>query len=168
MFADPTTDKIAAFLSEIGLMVRAGDVADDTFLPGIGIEHGTLVIDEDKLTYPGDLLHEGGHFAVADPARRRTMHGNVAHSVKDTAAGEEMAAIAWSYAAAIHLDIAPAVVLHAGGYRGGSGAILTAFEERGGFGVPLLQYFGMTFEPKFAAKRGVKPYPHMQSWLRGA
>ena len=143
-------------------------LANDTFLPGIGIEHGALVIDEEKLAYPGDMLHEGGHFAVAEPGRRSTMHGNVAHSVADTAAGEEMAAIAWSYAATVHLNIDPVVVLHAGGYRGASESILAAFTEQEGFGVPLLQYFGMTCEPKFAAERGVKPFPHMLRWLRDA
>jgi hypothetical protein len=34
--------------------------------------------------------------------------------------GEEMAAIAWSYAACVHLGLEPTVVFHSDGYKGGS------------------------------------------------
>ena len=69
-FQNPLTERIAAFLREIGLSIRAGAVGDDTALPGIDIEHGALVIDEAKLKYPGDVLHEAGHLAVVTPAER--------------------------------------------------------------------------------------------------
>ena len=36
----------------------------------------------------------------------------------------------------------------------------------GTIGVPLLQLYDMTVEEKFAAARGVEPYPHMLRWLR--
>jgi hypothetical protein len=32
--------------------------------------------------------------------------------------------------------------------------------------VPLLQLYGLTVEPRFAAERGVEPYPHMLRWMR--
>ncbi|MEI9991353.1 MAG: hypothetical protein WDM86_15075 [Rhizomicrobium sp.] len=162
-FRDPLTAKIVTFLNEIGLKVRAGDVAGKTALPGIDIEQGCLVVDEERLAWPGDLLHEAGHLAVAAPDRRAAFHHDVGND-----AAEEMMAIAWSYAAARHLRIDPAIVFHEGGYRGGSEAILDAFTTRGGFAVPMLDYTGMACEPKWAAERGVKPYPHMLSWLRKA
>ncbi len=33
-------------------------------------------------------------------------------------------------------------------------------------GLPLLQWFGMTVEPRHAAARGVEPFPHMLRWVR--
>ncbi len=162
-FRNPLTAKIAVFLDEIGLKIRAGAIAAETALPGIDIEQGGLVVDEEKLAWPGDLLHEAGHLAVVPPDRRAAFH----HDVGDDAA-EEMMAIAWSYAAAAHLQIDPSVVFHESGYRGGSKAILAAFATKGGFAVPMLDYVDMTCEPKWAAERYVKPYPHMLSWLRKA
>ncbi len=159
-FRNPLTARIATFLSDIGLQVGAGTIKRETALPGIDIDQGGLVVDEDKLTWPGDLLHEAGHLAVAPPERRAAFH----HDVGSDPA-EEMMAIAWSYAAALHLNIDPAVVLH-DAYRGGGNAILTAFTTGNGFGVPMLNYVGMACEPKWAAERGVKPYPHMLNWLR--
>ena len=80
--------------------------------------------------------------------------------------GEEMASIAWSYAAAIHLGIEPAVVFHPDGYRGGSAAILDNFTHGRYFGVPLLQWFGMTFEPNQAETGGGEAFPAMRRWIR--
>ncbi|MES2818302.1 MAG: hypothetical protein V4812_04865 [Pseudomonadota bacterium] len=34
------------------------------------------------------------------------------------------------------------------------------------FGVPLLQWAGMTHEPKQAEAAGVEPFPAMRIWLR--
>jgi len=163
VFGDPLTAKITAFLHEIGLQVRPGEVLGDTALPGIDIDCGALVVDEAKMTWPGDLLHEAGHLAVVPPQRRATFHHDVGNDP-----AEEMMAIAWSYAAAKHLEIDPALVFHEGGYRGGPAAIVEAFSSGGTIGTPMLDYAGMACEPKWAAERGVKPYPHMLRWLRGA
>ena len=72
----------------------------------------------------------------------------------------------WSYAAALHIGIELAVVFHSGGYRGGSQAILKNFSQERYFGVPLLQWFGLTADKKNAAQLQVAPYPHMLKWLR--
>jgi hypothetical protein len=160
-FANPLTATIVEFLTEIGLPVRAGRIGEETFLPGIKIEGGGLVADEAKLTYPGDLLHEAGHLAVVPSARRSTLHLHAGQS-----AGEEMMAIAWSYAAAVHLGLDPAVVFHEGGYRGGSQALLDNFRAGRYFGVPTLQWIGLTAEPRRARELGVPPYPYMIQWLR--
>ena len=39
-------------------------------LPGLAIEHGAILVDEQRLSHPGDILHEAGHLAVADPVGR--------------------------------------------------------------------------------------------------
>jgi len=165
-FTNPLVERIAAFLGEIGLEVRQGTVAGKTFLPGIDVKDGALIVDEARLAYPGDLLHEAGHFAVATPKRRLAMDGNVAASDAQTAASEEMMAIAWSYAAALHLGIEPEIVFHPDGYRGDSASLLENFAQGRYFGVPMLQYLGMACESKNAKARGVEPYPHMLCWVR--
>ena len=161
MFADPLTATIAEFLRSIGLDVALGAFDGDGAVPGIRIEHGTLVVDESRLRFPGDLLHEAGHLAVAEPARRATMTDDAASD-----GGEEMAAIAWSYAAALHLGVDPACVFHADGYRGGSAAILENFTQGRYFGVPLLQWFGLAYDEQQARLHGTAPYPAMRGWVR--
>jgi len=161
-FRDPLVEQIAVFLHEIGLEVRAGAVGGETALPGIDVDHGALIVDEARLRYPGDLLHEAGHLAVAQPDTRATLVHDVG---KD--GGDETMAIAWSYAAACHLNIDPAIVFHDQGYRGGGAALLEAM-RREAIGVPVLQWLGMTFDSTRAAGAGVPPFPHMVRWLRQA
>lgn len=160
MFDNPLTARIAMFLGSIGIEVRAGDIPHETFLPGVEIHHGGLLADESKLTYPGDLLHEAGHLAVIEPARRLAMHQNAGDDP-----GEEMAAIAWSYAAALHIGLEPAALFHAGGYKGWSETLLENFAAGRPVGVPMLMWLGLTAEGRRAEEMGVAPYPHMIRWL---
>lgn len=151
---------ITGFLAEIGLHGGTAALEGPTILPGVDIVEGQLVVDEARLLYPGDLLHEAGHLAVVSSAERRLLNGNVG------GAGEEMAAIAWSWAALVHLGLAPEVVFHEAGYRGGSRAIVEAFSARQYFGVPLLEWMGLTLTGTRAAENDVPPFPHMRRWLR--
>lgn len=160
-FHNPVVCQIADFLLSIGLPVRAATLSVSTFLPGILIDHCTLVVDETELQYPGDLLHEAGHLAVAAPSRRQLFYNNVGDD-----AGEEIAAIAWSYAAALAIGLDPAVVFHADGYRGGGADILDNFSQGYYIGVPILQWIGLSAEPRHAAVLGVPPYPYMRKWVR--
>ncbi len=152
---------IVEFLRGVGIIVCEAEVQEPTFLPGILVDHGTLRLDRSKLQYPGDLLHEAGHLAVMKPERRGRAHVDVGKS-----GGEEMAAIAWSYAAALHLQLDPTVVFHEGGYRGGSQSLIENFAHGHYIGVPLLQWMGMTTEPKPAQANGAETYPKMFKWLR--
>jgi hypothetical protein len=160
-YINPVTARIAGFLALIGLNTEPAALAEPTFLDGLTIRHGTLLVDESRLTYPGDLLHEAGHLAVTPGEKRAQVHHNAGVDP-----GEEMMAIAWSYAAALHLAIDPAVVFHSGGYRGGGQAIVDNFAQGRYFGVPLLQWIGLTADKSSAALLGVPPYPHMLKWLR--
>ena|SRR5215469_13278743 len=72
-FLNPLTNQIAAFLNEIGLAVRSGAFPEPTFLPNIHVEHGVLLVDDGRLFYPGDLLHEAGHLAVTPSALRGSL-----------------------------------------------------------------------------------------------
>jgi hypothetical protein len=157
-FADPLTERLARFVRSIGIEVRAEALPGNTFLPGLEIRAGALLIDEARLAYPGDILHEAGHLAVADSAER----GAPTLSPGD---GDEMTTIAWSYAAARHLGIDPAIVFHTA-FKGGGDSILENFNAGHYFGVPLLQLYGMSCEPRLAPEKGVPAYPHMLRWLR--
>jgi hypothetical protein len=158
-FADPLTERLAAFLRGIGIDVRAATLPDKTFLPGLDIRHGAILVDETRLTYPGDILHEAGHVAVADPAERNA-------PTLSPDGGDELTSIAWSYAALRHLELDPAIVFHAHGYKGGAAALIENFTAGNYIGVPLLQFYGMAAEPQRAAATGAEPYPHMLRWLR--
>jgi hypothetical protein len=72
----------------------------------------------------------------------------------------EMAAIGWSYAAAVHLRLDPSVVFHADGYKGGSRSLLENFAAGYYIGLPILVWAGMT------AATGERPFPFMTRWLR--
>jgi hypothetical protein len=155
---DRLQERMLDFVRWVGIDVRAAELTHETFLPGLDVERGALLVDAQRLSYPGDILHEAGHIAVA-PAEQRA--GNLEPSPAD-----EMTAIAWSYAAACHLRIDPAIVFHADGYKGGSNSIMDAFTDGRYFGVPLLVWYGMAIEPKRAESGGSAPYPHMLRWVR--
>jgi hypothetical protein len=159
MFTDPLTDRMATFVRDIGIDVVATALSEPTFLPGLDIQCGALRIDDTRLTWPGDVLHEAGHIAVADPAERQ--QANLAPND-----GDEFAAIAWSYAAAVRLGIDPHLVFHAGGYHGWGKAYAENFSAGRYVGVPLLQYYGMTIEPRRKGEPQHEAYPHMLRWLR--
>lgn len=161
-FRDPVVLRIAEFLQEIGLAVRAGAAAQETALPGIDIDSGALIVDETRLLYPGDLLHEAGHLAVVPPERRAAFHHDVGNDP-----AEEMMAMAWSYAAALHLKIDPKLVFH-DAFRGGGEAMLVAFQQGGRIGVPMLDYVGMTYAGVRPTPHGAKPFPAMIRWLCAA
>ena len=153
-------DKIVNFLIEIGLEVTKGHLQQQTFLPGISVNHGVILIDESRLSYPGDLLHEAGHLAVIPGQKRKQAQDFVSKK-----ASEEMMAIAWSYAALLHLELEPAVVFHDGGYRGWSVALIENFTQGRYIGVPMLQWMGMTVDERRAKETGIRPYPNMIKWM---
>jgi hypothetical protein len=158
-FADPLTERLVAFVRGIGIDVCTATLPGKTVLPGLDIRHGAILIDETRMTHPGDILHEAGHLAVTDPLIRD------APTLSPTPA-EEMTCIAWSYAALRHLALDPAIVFHENGYKGEAPSLIENFTAGRYFGVPMLQYYGMAAEPKRAAAIGVDPYPHMLRWLR--
>lgn len=151
------TAAILAFLSSIGIPVEARPLPDDTFLPGMALIDGVLCYDPDRPFYPGDLLHEAGHLAVVAPEDR-------AAGPVEGDGGEEMAAIAWSYAAAKAIGLPLEVLFHPDGYRGGAQALIENFEARRYIGVPLLYCYDMTYQT--TAPDGTPPYPHMLRWIR--
>lgn len=163
---ETTFHTILNFLGEIGIQVALSRLNENTFLPGLKIEDGTLIIDTDKLSYPGDILHEAGHIAVTGISTRAMLNEELIKN-DHSSGGKEMAAIAWSYAACKYLNIDPAYVFHANGYKGSADNILENFNEGRYFGVPLLSYYGMTNDPNSFQKTDYQSiiYPEMKEWL---
>jgi hypothetical protein len=155
-----TTDRIIGFLETIGIPTRDERLEIDTVLPGVTVREGTLLVDVDKLLAPGDLLHEAGHLAVLTPQQRQAANVNLG-----TDGGYEMAAIAWSWAAVCELNLDPAVVFHADGYKRASGAIIENFVHGRYVGVPILQWLGLAAQGDRATELGVDPYPAMIRWV---
>jgi GNAT superfamily N-acetyltransferase len=145
------------FLREIGLTVELAPVPRSSFLPGIQPISNGLRIDIAALLYPGDLLHEAGHLAMMLPQQR------MAEFPSSEGAAEEMGALAWSYAAAVHLGIAPEVVFHSNGYRGQANDLIQGFANPNPIGLPFLWWIGLTTQP-LDGKPSI--YPCMTRWLR--
>jgi len=160
---DELITRMVKFLREIGLEVLLEQHRSDSFLPGLCLKKGALSIDPDKLNYPGDILHEAGHLATMPSSIRRSMDGNLPDS--DLHRSGEMMAIAWSYAACLHLGIPVDVVFHEDGYKGGAASIKTAFEQGSYIGLPMLQYHEMAYDNKNAILLNAEPFPVMQNWL---
>jgi hypothetical protein len=154
-------ERIVRFVRSIGLRVELRAIDGDTVLPGITVASGTLVVDPDRLRWPGDILHEAGHLAVLPADERAGLERDLGSSPAN-----EMMAIAWSYAAAVHLGLPPELVFHDGGYRGGGRALVENFTAGRYLAVPTLQWLGLTVEKERAATLGVPPYPHMLRWVR--
>jgi hypothetical protein len=165
MSADDVTSQILTFLTEIGLTVREGEVSDSSFLPGIEVENGGLIVDRARLKYPGDLLHEAGHLAVVPASVRSRLSGEVKTPGEHEAIIEVMALL-WSYAASVHLDLDPGVVFHADGYRGHSQGLLNSFQLGLFPGVHHLEVTGMTVSRPDPLLPEVLPFPVMRKWLR--
>jgi len=162
-FHDSLTGHIVDFLRGIGFeVVRATFDADvEGVVPGVLIDRGTLVVDADRLRRPGDLLHEAGHLAILEPEVRARTSGTAGAD-----GGHEMAAIAWSYAAALHLGLDPVVVFHEEGYRGDATTILENFAAGRYIGVPVLQWVGLAADDRAIVSGCAAPYPAMLAWLR--
>lgn len=148
-----------AFMDRIGLPWEAAELGEDTFLPGLHIEQGRLSVDGRRLAHPGDILHEAAHLAVLPAAERG---GACAATLEDP--GLEIASLAWSYAACLHLGLEPETVFHPFGYKGESAWLLETYRSGATLGQPLLAWMGLTeWGPDSAPERR---FPAMLRWLR--
>ena len=159
MFSDPLVIKLVEFVRSIGIEVESCPIDWKSRFPGLDIRCGCVLVDESRLIHPGNILHEAGHIAVHDPTRR-------SQSKFLPTKGEELGALAWSYAAALHLGLDAEVVFYPGSYIGWDKALVENFSEGRYIGTPLLQLHGMAVESRLASQAGVEPYPHMLKWLR--
>jgi len=147
---------ILAFLADIGIVIEETTLNDDTFLPGILIHEGRLLLDRQRLRYPGDVLHEAGHIAVTAAAERPALGGNITEN-KPEKEGEEMAVLLWTYAASLAINLPAEVIFHPDGYKNQSAWLLENFRSGQYLGLPLLAWMGLSNAAEF---------PRMTCWLR--
>lgn len=158
-------EKIQAFLTEIGIGLHPQTLPDDTFLPGLALHRSGILVDYQKLKYPGDILHEAGHLAVT-PASQRQAIGTDQLELPWPTHGEEIGAVLWSYAAARYLDLPLEMVFHPNGYKDDSAWLIESFSAGSYIGLPFLEWAGLALGPVRASAEGVAAFPHMVRWLR--
>lgn len=156
--------RVLDFLTSISLDYKLTELDDSCFLPGLDLKDGVLHIDKAKCVSPGDALHEAGHLAVLLPEERQAFTSQAGGDPKGDES--EVAVLLWSYAAAVHLDIPLKVVFHDQGYKGEADWMIDQYSRGNYIGLPLLQWYGLSFDEALAAEQGAKPFPHMQRWLR--
>ena len=135
-------------------------------MPGILINNGSLIIDTDQLLYPGDILHEAGHIALAPADVRSTLTSPIDTQLDFDAATHEMMTLAWSFAAAIESCLPLDVLFHPEGYKGQNDSISQGFQSGHYIGLPMLQWLGMAYDINNAPLHNAAPFPKMIKWLR--
>jgi len=146
-----TLDVILDFVRSLPLPVRLLDDVPDPVFAGMKVARGEILLAPAQIENPGDVLHEAGHLAIVAAADRPRFP----EECKPTG-GQELAALAWSYAAAVHLALPPEVVFHPAAYKGESPALLETFADGRWVGVHYLVWRKLT-EPAL--------YPSMRRWL---
>jgi ankyrin repeat protein len=149
-------EKILKFLASIKISVVETELPDDTFLPGLRIMEGVILMDREKLKYPGDILHEAGHLAVTEE-KTRPLIGLDKQELEWPTHGDELVAILWSFAACKRLKLPLEVVFHPNGYKDDSEWLIEQFNAKNYIGLPLLEWMGLCKASKF---------PKMKKWLR--
>jgi hypothetical protein len=156
--------KIIDFVTEIGIIIIEKKLDSTTFLPGLKLGSNCIYIDFDQLLYPGDILHEAGHLAVATSEIRNQIDSNTLQNWPTD--GEEIAAILWSFAAAKHLNLPLEIVFHPNGYKNQSEWLIQSFTNKNYIGLPLLEWMELTLSEEKAITQNKEAFPIMQKWMR--
>ena len=149
-------ETIVNFLQSINIKVVEQELPNDTFLPGLSLYSNSILMDVEKLKYPGDLLHEAGHIAVAEKTIRPLI-GTPKIADDWPTDGEELATILWSYAACRFLNLDLEIVFHENGYKNDSKWLIEQFNNKNYIGLPLLEWMGLCNSTEF---------PTMKKWVR--
>ncbi len=156
---------IIDFLTRIGIPIIETLLTGETFLPGIALKAGRLLVDPDKLLWPGDLLHEAGHIAVLPSTLRSVLNDDLSDDI-DAEFASEVEAMAWAYAAAMEIGLPLNALIHEGGYKGRSVEVLSMYSFGIYPGLRGLCERGMAAAPGFTPDCGDVRYPQMLAWLR--
>lgn len=162
--SDPYT-LIRTFLISIGIAVEERALSSGTFLPGLELGPNCVYVDPEQLAYPGDLLHEAGHLAVTTAAQRQAI-GTPDLEEPFPTDGEELGAVLWSYAAAVHIGLPLEVLFHPNGYKDQSAWLIDSFRSGNYIGLPFLEWAGLTLGRERAATAGKEAFPAMVKWIR--
>lgn len=149
-------DHIVRFLQSINISVVEQELPNDTFLPGLSLYGNSILMDREKLKYPGDILHEAGHLAVTEE-EIRPLIGTSKMSDTWPTAGDEIATIIWSYAACRFLKLDLEIVFHPNGYKNDAEWLIEQFNNKNYIGLPLLEWMSLCNKEEF---------PKMNKWTR--
>lgn len=147
-----------AFIRGIGIEIEERTITEKTFVPGITIASGRLIVDQQAMLYPGDLLHEAGHIALIPAEHRSGLNGNVA-DCEGGSEGDEIGVLLWSYFAGIQAKVPLTEIFHPHGYKGDSEWLIENFTQKKYIGLPLLEWMGV-------AVKQTDGSVEMKSWLR--
>jgi len=117
-------EQLLKFLTEIELPVQISSHRPQTFIPGVWIENSQVFCNPDLVECLGDIAHESAHLAITPSEFRRYWlpsefalgralttvppllpSGQENPLFSKLINGDEQAAIAWSYAAAVKCGI---------------------------------------------------------------
>ncbi len=140
---------------QYGMALARSAEDDDIILEQSGVR---ILVDPERLAYPGDLLHEAGHVALERPSARACLSQEVL-ARRPPAQSEELGVLLWTSLAAKEIGLPSDVVFHAGGYRGESAWIAQQLESPAPIGLPLLVWMGV-------AERDATGTVRVRSWLR--
>lgn len=180
------TRAILVFLQDIGLPVEQATLGNDTFLPAVRVCSGGLVVDVEH-AFPGDVLHEAGHLAVAPARYRHLADGNLkalnlalTRHLQEHGEGlmtypedplcraclqaDEQSATAWQYAAAQHLGLPDRWLFPVNSYEGEPEVVLRGLKASNYMGINGLQAAGWTLVRANPA-RSLPVYPQLAFWL---
>ena len=164
MFKEKLLHIITSFIEEIGIDIIYQELDEPCFLPGLKLYKGNILVDKNKLQYPGDLLHEAGHIATTLP-EQRLLIGTPEMPKNWPSDGDEIATVIWSYAALHKLNLAPEIVFHENGYKNQSKWLIEQFENKNYIGLPLLEWMGLCHQNSKEDSSHLT-FPHMIKWLR--
>jgi hypothetical protein len=153
------------FVELIGITVVERDLQKPTVIPGLELAANCILVDYDRLRYPGDLLHEAGHLAVT-PANQRWAVGTDKLQLPWPTDGEELGAILWSYAAALEIGVPLDLVFHPEGYKGDANWLIETLQSGSYIGLPFLEWAHLALSIDKARAQGKPAFPRMLKWVR--
>ena len=176
--------KVISFLADIGIETRAEKGANG-FIPGVLIDKGVIAYDIEVASV-ADLLHETGHLAITPPEYRPLMSKGLIQGLKlmfDSIEQREIMpdspmyraiiqcsdpeATAWAWAAGLHLELPPELIIDSEAYDGTGDEIRSMLQFNAYLGINGLSHGGMCVSSDAVARhRGVEAFPKMLRWLQ--
>lgn len=185
MTMTPDLARTLAFLRDIGLpVVVKSTLSSPGFLDCVRIEQGGLCVQPDARV--SDVLHEAGHLAVTparfralvqddvDEGHRRMFEAMEAEKIevdsplwRAALQSGEAEATAWTWAAGLHLGLAPERIIENDDYDGEGAFIRQALAMESYLGINGLCHAGFCGRGELGRRRRLPLYPQLCFWLQG-
>lgn len=172
-----------SFVNEIGLVARYGEVPKGSFLRGVLIQNGELIVS--PLARPADLLHEAAHLALLPaqfrPRANDNLEGVIAWMFEETTDCDpcselsiavmqsgDCEATAWAWAAGKAIGLNPDEIIHGGSYDGTGASIRHMLASNAYVGINGLAAanFCVVKSASLAKARGLPIFPELARWVQ--